>query len=73
MPRIVHGDQQFVRDIAIGEGDDAGIAVELAIGDEARRDALVHRAVIAHRGPDVVGAGVEGNVLVDGSHGYGPC
>jgi O-antigen/teichoic acid export membrane protein len=73
LARIVHGDQQFLRDIAIGESDGARIAVELAVGDEAWRHALMHRAVIAHRRPDVVGTGVQRNVLVDGSHGYSPC
>ena len=32
LARIVHGDQKFLRDIAVGEGDDAQVAVELAVG-----------------------------------------
>ena len=66
---VVAIDQQFTRHIAAGEGDDARIAVEFGIGDEARHQPRMQRAEIAHRVPDVVGAGVEGDVFVDGSHG----
>jgi hypothetical protein len=31
----------------------------------------VHRAEIAHRGPDVVGMRVDGDVFLEGSHGWG--
>ena len=34
------------------------------------RHASMHRAVVARRGPDVFGAGVEGDVFVNRSHGY---
>ena len=53
--------------------DNARVAVDLAGGDEAGRQTLVHRAKIAHRVPDVGGGGIEGNVVVDGGHGFNPC
>jgi hypothetical protein len=67
-PRLVAVDQQLARNIAVGESHDAGIAVETRVDDESRcqpRD----RAEIAHRRPDVVGVGVDGNVTMEGGHG----
>src|SRR5690348_14973811 len=67
-PLVVAIDQQFARCRAVGETDDARLAVERRLTHEARHQPRVQRAEIAHRVPHVIGGYGEGNVLVDGSH-----
>ena len=72
-PCLVAIDQHLARHVAVVEGHDARVAVETRVGDESRRQPLVHGAEVTHRVPDVIGVRVDRNVLVDGSHGFGPC
>ena len=55
-PRLVAIDQQLARDVAVGEGDDARVAIEPGVEHEARRQPRMHRAEIAHRAQTSSGA-----------------
>src|SRR5262249_20893859 len=59
---------QLARHRAVAEGHDAGAVLELRVDDEAGDETGVKRAHVAQRVPDVLGAGVDRDLLADGSH-----
>src|ERR1043166_2325246 len=65
---VVHIDDQFLRGHPVGEGDDAGIALEPGIGHEIRREARVDRTDVAHRIPYGLQARAQRHFLADRSH-----
>ena len=65
---VVEVDDQLADHHAVAEGDDASVGFEACVDDEARHETLVQRADVANRRPDVLRAGLDKDLLADGSH-----
>jgi hypothetical protein len=65
---VVNVDDHLAYHRAVPESDNPGVSFEASVDDEARSEALVHRADITNRRPNVLRAGLDQDFLVDGSH-----
>jgi hypothetical protein len=66
---IVKSDDQFAYHRAPREGNDPLISLQARVDKNARREALMHRANIPNRRPNVLRGDLNHYFLVDGSHG----
>jgi len=65
---VVNVDKQLACHRAAREGDDPGVSVEASVDEDTRHEALMHRADIANRRPNILRACLDQDFLVDGSH-----
>src|SRR5262249_57945140 len=65
---VVEVDDQLADDHPVAEGDDAGVGLEASVDDEPGHQARVQRSDVTDRRPDVLGAGLERNLLADAGH-----
>jgi hypothetical protein len=65
---VVERDKNLARAESIREGDDAGIAIEHRVEDEASGDALVDCAIISDGVPRIGGRCVDDQFLADRGH-----
>src|SRR5262249_55806340 len=72
-PRIVAVNQKLARHRAVGEGNDASLALEPGVEHEARHEAVMQGAEVTHRVPYLIRRRIDWNVLVNGSHDVDPC